>query len=199
MSQPRLEQTFITYLWNFEDNQLVFKDMSTFIYSEDDNENRQCSPILIPEKPLNSILTFGSTPQPSRLNSSSAGKHNTTADVLKPSTKDSEFQAVTIPRAKLKQLINALGASVHLLQESVDPVRSRSFLETDFEDDIDEDNDSDAADGRNTKYLNMKAPSRWRIKHNHETLAEAFNQGQISPSFEFISCTDNSRVWSLVL
>jgi len=173
--------------------------MSATIYSEDDDDNRQSNPVSDPRKPLNPPSTLGTTPQTSHLKSSPASKPNVMASVVRPSARGSDIQTVTIPRAKLRQLIDALSSSVQLLQESVGSIRPQSVLETDFDDDMYGDGDSDAVDECNTKYLNVKVSPRWKIKHNHETLAAVFNQGQMSFCLEFSSCTDDGRVWSLVL
>jgi hypothetical protein len=141
------------------------------------------SPVSIPRKPVNVTLASASSSSqsPGAVPSKPVPQNNPNQQPLRFNSQSSAFETITIQKDKFRELVQALAASVQLLEKGVGLVGPRELL--DLESELGHNRDSITYSTEfTTKFLGIKQTSPEWMRHNDEILDSIFKQGKF-PKF----------------
>jgi len=105
------------------------------------------------------------------------GHRNTTKKPLRSNSLRSEFETITIQKGKFRQLVEALAASVQLLQEGVGT--SHELLDPESSPEYNRDSIVDSIEEIGGEFLNIKKKTPEVIRHGDEIRDGVFKKGYL--------------------
>ena len=158
--------------------------MAAYIPLRQDGGN---SPLLIPRKPVNSSLASSSSHTPSPAPPAPRGHRNPTKQPLRSNSLHSEFETITIQKGKFRQLVEALAASVQLLQEGVGSVRPQYLLDPELGLDYNGDSIIDSMEELSGEFFRIEKKTPEAMRHDDDILDGVFNQGHSHRCYHLFS------------
>jgi hypothetical protein len=143
------------------------------------------SPVSIPRKPVNVTLASASSSSqpPGSIPPKPTPQHNPNQQPLRSNSQSSAFEIITIQKDKFRELVQALAASVQLLQEGVGLVGPRELLNLESELGHNRDSITYSTEELTTRFLGIKQTSPQTMRHNDEILDSIFEKGKL---FKFL-------------
>jgi hypothetical protein len=131
----------------------------------------------VPRKPVNISLASDSSQSLSPAPPVPTGHHNPIKQPLRSNSLHSEFETITIQKGKFRQLVEALAASVQLLQEGMGSANPQELLDPELGVDHNRDSIINSRDELSGEFLGIKKITSERMRHDDDILDGVFNKG----------------------
>jgi hypothetical protein len=141
------------------------------------------SPVPVSRKPVNISLKSTSSQRSNPAPPALTGDRNPTKLPLRSNSLHSEFETITIQKDKFRKLVEALAASVQLLQEGVGSVRPQEALDPELGVGNNQERINGSMQELSCEFLGIKKHTSDLMKHADEILDRVFNQGHSLPCY----------------